>query len=208
MTLYEALSRKRILEDKVSKITTHRYVDIKKKHADESWGGVDIVDIDKSIHSAYSSEISLIRNLASLKAAINEANVNIKVEIAGKRYSIADAISRQRSLDEEEHMYIRMANNLEAVEREIESIRERYMNPEAISNYVSKVLGDSKKDDALIQTVTEDYMKKYEPELYDPLNTKEIAKERLNEIALFREQIHYALTQANCSNSITVEFED
>ena len=208
MTLYEALSKKKIYEDKVRKLERFRLVDIKKKYDDVNNAGKDINDIREIIVAGYQSTVAILNNYITLKAAINEANAITKVEIAGKEYTIANAIARQRGLDQEEAMYSRMLSNINAINTEVENINSKYLSPDAISRYISSVLGDSKKSDELIRQVTEDYKKEHEVEDYDPLNTEELATKKLEEIAQFREEIHYKLTQVNCTTEITVELED
>ena len=56
--------------------------------------------------------------------------------------------------------------------------------------------------------VVENRKARHEYELYDPFNIEELVNKKLDEINLFEEQIHFALTQANCTNTIEVEFED
>ena len=40
------------------------------------------------------------------------------------------------------------------------------------------------------------------------LTPEELAEKKLEEIALFREEIHLALTKANCENEITINYVD
>lgn len=209
MTLYEALEKKKILEKKVEQYRYNqpRLVDIKKTYDDVNDKGVAIDDIKKAIQSGRDAYCAVVYNLNELKAAINEANAKIHVIIAGKEYSIANAISRLRSIDVEVEMYTRMLTNIRACENEIENASTN-LSSEAVSKYVSRILGDSKKDEGTIKALKEQYIKDNTLELYDPLNTRELASTKLDELAAFKEQIHFALTKANCENTITVNFSD
>ena len=209
MTLYEALEKKKILEKKVEQYRYNqpRLVDIKKTYDDVNDKGVAIDDIKKAIQSGRDAYCAIVYNLNELKAAINEANAKIHVIIAGKEYSIANAISRLRSIDVEVEMYTRMLTNIRACEKEIENASTN-LSSEAVSKYVSRILGDSKKDEGTIKALKEQYIKDNTLELYDPLNTRELASTKLDELATFKEQIHFALTKANCENTITVNFSD
>ena len=104
-------------------------------------------------------------------------------------------------------MYTRMLTNIRACENEIENASAN-LSSEAVSKYVSRILGDSKKDESTIKALKEQYIKDNTLELYDPLNTRELASTKLDELAAFKEQIHFALTKANCENTITVNFSD
>ena len=209
MTLYEALEKKKILEKRVEerKFSQPRLVDIKKTYEDVNDKGAAIEDIKKAIQAGMDSYCSVVYNLNELKAAINEANAQVRVVIAGKEYTIANAISRLRSIDVEVEMYTRMLANIRACENEIEKLSYK-LSSEEVSKYVARILGDSKKDEATIKTLKDQYIKDNTLELYDPLNTREIASKKLEELAAFKEQIHFALTKANCENTITVNFSD
>lgn len=208
MTLYEALAKKKILEDQVNNTKNYRMIDKKLTYSDTTPTGVPINEVKSAIQSAFSSSVSLLYNYIVLKSAINDANASIQVEINGTSYSIANAIIRQRELDREEAMYERMLSNVNILRDDVNKTNERYLSADEVSKYVSKILGDSKKDQTLIDSVADKYKKEHQVELYDPLNTEELALNRLDEIKSFREQIHFVLTQANCNNKITVDFWD
>jgi hypothetical protein len=208
MTLYEALAKKKILEDQVHNTKNYRMIDKKLTYSDTTPTGVQINEVKSAIQSAFSSSVSLLYNYIALKSAINDANASIQVEINGTSYSIANAIIRQRELDREEAMYSRMLSNVNILRDDVNKTNERYLSADEVSKYVSKILGDSKKDQTLIDSIVDKYKKEHQVELYDPLNTEELALNRLDEIKSFREQIHFVLTQANCNNKITVDFAD
>lgn len=209
MTLYQALAKKKILEDQVEKIRTYRFCGVKKKASDVvTSDNITTTEALESFQSARDKSISLLTNLSELKAVINAANATTEVTIAGKVYTIANAIARYRMLDKFEEQYKRMLMNIASCKAEVEKKNSTYLDPDKISAYVKQVLGDSKKDQALIDSTTKAYTEQYEVELYDPLNTEELATKGLEEIAEFREQFHYSLTEVNCKTMITVEFTD
>ena len=131
-----------------------------------------------------------------------------KVTIAGKEYTIANAIARYRGLDNEEYLYRNMLSNVVNARNKVELTNQKHLSPESISRYVSNILGDSKKDEALIAATEQRYREANEVELYDPLDTEKLATEKIEEIELFREEFHSVLTTANCNTVITVEFAD
>lgn len=207
MTLYEALSKKKILEDKVDKISPIRMCE-KINSENKNSNGIDTDELEKVIKSNFDSSIAAIQNLAAIKAAINDANASTKVVIAGKEYSIANAIARFRSLDVEESIYTRMRSNITIIKNEVFEHNKKMLAPERVSSYVANVLGDSKKDEELISQVIEKYKRENTLFVFDPLNTEDMANEKLEEISKFREEIHYALTKVNCETEITVEYVD
>lgn len=209
MTLYEALAKKKILESKVDKLRNYRLVTEKKKADNTMIDGVPIEEVTEDIKGGYASTVAIMNNYITLKAAINDANARTMVTIAGKEYSIANAIARHRGLYDEERMYKVIINDYVNVEKNIKDKNDRNLSPDAISTYISRVLGDSSKKNAdVIEQMEKTYRDANELEIYDPLNIKELAEARLEEIEKFKEEIHYTLTQVNCSTKIEVEFED
>lgn len=208
MTLYEALSKKKILESKVDDLRAFSVCTTKKKNSDETSVGYSTEEFKKMIQSRIDSTRATLCNYTNLKAAINEANARIEVTINGQTYSIANAIARHRAIQKERMIYMSMLRDLEKTENNVNQINADRLSPERISDHVSKILGDSKKDSKLIEAVTDEYKKKYEVELYDPFNMKEFLSEMLDSYDKFEEEIHFALTQANVNNTIEVEFAD
>ena len=184
LTLYQALEKKKILEKRVNKVRGNELVGIRKKYVEETITGVPLADVKPAMEENLASSVSLVNNYITLKAAINEANAVTKVTIAGKEYTIVNAKNK------------------------VELTNQKYLSPESISRYVSNILGDSKKDEALIAATEQRYREANEVELYDPLDTEKLATEKIEEIELFREEFHNVLTTANCNTVITVEFAD
>jgi len=207
ITLYEALAKKKILEAKSRKINEYNLVAIRKKHSEEDKDGKNLEDVKKEIQSYFDESIAVIKNYSEIKAKINEANAITKVNINGKEYTIANAIARQRNLDNEEHMYRKMLSNYQRVEAVVQSMNERNMSSEAISNYIQKTSGGS-RDDKVIKDLTDGYKRNFEVMIYDPMNTKKKAEEALEDIKVFREKIHYVLTDANINTKIELELVD
>ena len=208
LTIYEALAKKKILESQMEKVKSFRLVDIKKKYANENKDGIDILEIQKKIQQGFDKSISVVKNYSAIKAAINEANAKTTVVINGKTYTIANAIARQRGLDKEERLYRTMLEDYNETERSVKNMNERNLSPDAISKYIQNTSGGTKMNDELAKNLTDEYKKRFELEMYDPLNTKEKAEEALEDIKKFREEIHFALTQANINTTIEVEFDD
>ena len=208
LTLYQALEKKKILEKRVNKVRGNELVGIRKKHIEETITGVPLADVKAAMEENLASSVSLVNNYITLKAAINEANAVTKVTIAGKEYTIANAIARYRGLDNEEYLYRNMLSNVVNAKNKVELTNQKYLSPESISRYVANILGDSKKDEALIAATEQRYREANEVELYDPLDTEKLATEKIEEIELFREEFHSVLTTANCNTVITVEFAD
>ena len=69
-------------------------------------------------------------------------------------------------------------------------------------------MGNVKASPDLINDTSKRYIEDNEVYLYDPMGVQVMAEEKLEELSQFEEEIHFALTKANCENSIEVDISD
>lgn len=209
MTLYQALTKKKILEERVKRIHSHRLCCVRKTNEEVDQNGTDLEKIrETSIKPGYQESVALMKNLIALKAAINDANARIEIEVEGKTYSVANAIVLYRNLNQLKELYQRMVGNYQVVQDEANKLNARLQSAEAVNAYLEKALGDGKRNPEMVKQLTEDYLARNSYSVYDPLNTEELARKEIEHIEKFKDDIHYKLTRANLDNTITVEFED
>lgn len=210
MSLYQALEKKKILEDRVNReMKAYRLCCVRKENDEVTKDGQPLDEVYKnSIQPGYQKSIALLKNLIALKAAINEANAKVTVEIDGKSYTIANAMVILRNHDKLADMYRRMTTNYQQVSDEVAKLNERSQSNDAINSYLEKSLGDGKRDPEMVKQLTNDYIARNTYSVYDPLDTMKVAQEALEHLEKFSNEIHYKLTQANVSTEIEVEFDD
>lgn len=210
MSIYEALEKKKILEDKVMRVKSHRLCCVRKANEEVDQNGKALEEVkEQSIRPGYQESVALIKNLIALKAAINEANSRITIEVDGKTYTIANAIVQYRNIDKLQELYQRMLGNYQSVQDEVNKLNTRLQSNESINAYLEKALGDgTKRDPEMVKKLTEDYIARNSYSVYDPLKTEELAREELERLEKFKNEMHFKLTQANISNEITVEYDD
>lgn len=209
MSLYEALERKKVLEDRVLKVKSHRLCCVRKSNEETDQNGKPLPEIyEQAIKPGYQESVALIKNLIALKAAINEANARITVEVEGKTYTIANAIVQYRNIDKMKDLYQRMLGNYQSVQEEVNRLNNRLQSNDSINAYLEKALGDGKRDPEMVKKLTDDYIARNSYSVYDPLKTEELARAELDRLEKFQNDMHFKLTQANIANNITVEFDD
>jgi len=210
MTVYEAMARKKTLEAQLNETKTiYRMVAKKLKSDDkETLEGDSLENAEKSIRAAYNGTVALIENYENLVAALHESNAKTTLEIGGKTMTVAEAIGREKYINFEERVYTSMVNTYNKFKVEVDKANADKLDPKNIAAYVEKVLGDSKKDAALLASTEEAYKKNNVIELFDPVNSGEVGEKKLEELKKFKEQLHSALTSCNCKTTITVEFAD
>lgn len=213
MTMQEALAKKKILEDNISKRLGFSAKSAFVAYAtdvDKTIGGHEISDATELMRSAFVSLQHLISNLSNLKIAINASNAKTKITVAGKEYTVADAIARYRSLDTEKGFYNACANQYSNVTKSIEQINARVNDPDNVADYVNKILGSdsAKRNESLYNSIVDDYKQKNLVHIIDPNDLTHTLESWNDDLTSFEAEIHTALVTSNVQTTITVEFED
>lgn len=210
MSLYQALEKKKVLEDRVAReMKAYRLCCVRKANDEITKDGQPLDEVLKnSIQPGYQKSIALLKNLIALKAVINEANAKTTIEIDGKTYTIANAMVILRNQDKLSDMYRRMVMNYQQVSDEVARLNERSQDNDAINSYLEKSLGDGKRDPEMVKKLTQDYIARNTYSIYDPLDTMTTAQKELEHLEKFSNEVHYKLTQVNVSTEIEVEFDD
>lgn len=209
MSLYQAIEKKKILDDQVKNVQSNLLVVVRKANDEVTKDGIPLDKIlANSIQPGYQKSVALMKNLIALKAAINEANAKITIDIGGKTYTMANAIVLYRNCDKLINLYQRMVGNYQSTQDAVEKLNAKSCSNDAINAYLEKTLGSGKRDPEMIERLTKDYIARNTYAVYDPLNTLEKAPKEIEELERFKDEMHYKMNKANIENEITVEFED
>jgi hypothetical protein len=214
MTLYEALMRKKTLENRVSNLSRVGSMVGILKGTDPNVQGAEttrdgtVEEAKSAYQSARDQSVTLFQNFVALRAAINEANAKTEISIGDRKYTIANAIARYKSIDGEIGMYNAILRNIQSVKNEVAQYNAKYMSPEAIDKHISAVLSDAKRDADLVDKLTKNYIADNTRVVYDPLNMEKTCQEEIERLTEFKEQMHFKLNEVNCQTKIQVEFAD
>lgn len=207
MNIQQALSKKKILEDQVKNMT-HKYIYIgyeKEINLDSD----AVKEKIASMQSAFNKNNALIKNLASIKAALEQHNATCKITVAGVEYTKAEAIARHRAIGVEQTFYSVCRDQLTKATNAVESTNNDVLKPEKVADYVAKTLGtESKRNEQLIESQKESYIKDNTVVLVDPNKLTEKIDDMYNNLVNFEAEIHNALVASNVREMIVVEFED
>lgn len=210
MNIQEALAKKKILENRLSELKGQKllYVTAATEVA-TTVNGYKREDIENKLKSNFDSMRHLISNLRELKCAINMSNATTKITVAGKEYTVADAIARYNSISSERLFLSKCIAQYTTVTSQIEDTNALVSEPERIAAHVGEILGsESKKNESIYNAVVEDYKKNNILYIIDPNNLEEVLLKWKDELDQFEADIHTALITSNIQTQITVEFED
>ncbi len=162
-------------------------------------------DVCKDTVSNFQSINDLITRRAKIKAAIMQANAVTSVEIAGKVYTIAEAISTKEYIADKQNLLERMINSRATTSNAINlynNDRQRKIDALITSSFGRDSSQKNNAED--ISTITDMYVKKNFVEFVDPLKIDDRIKELEKEIEEFKHQVDYKLSYINAITKITV----
>lgn len=211
ITIHRVLSELKTIDDRINReISSFRPLIVKRgNNSLVSTGGRLPIPEEEFVNNAkstYQSIEDLINRKFKLKSALTKANVNTKVTIDGKEYTIIEAIEMKSIMDLKKSLLHRMTLEInqsnktyESTSAQVDSDFERMLS--------TQVANITNKSD--IQKVRDEYMgtfyKQNEVKIVDPLKCSDLADNLQKEIDKFLMGIDSALSEANATTLVEVE---
>ena len=204
ITVTKALSELKLLDKRINRgIVDGKFVG-KVVGEEKKVEQTDIEEFKKDAQSSYNSVVDLIERRNKIKSAIVASNAVTNVNIAGKTYTVAEAIERKNSIQYEidllQVLKTQYASVLEGIEHINENVQRRLDN-----SLESMLSNDGKQDNEFIQQFTENFNKKNQAKIVDPLNIKEKIESLESEIEDFLSEVDHELSVSNATTTITIE---
>ena len=227
MTLTQALVEKKTLESRIEKLTKTISLDtisVMGKNREVNFIFCDVF-VGKNEKSKFCSETeeeskvrikaqiqkieALISNYQILCKAINKANNETTLTIAGKEMTIVEAIALKSSkmFSLMRNFANKLATDFVAISTSVERINKSVNAEDAINNYLSTILGEDRSVEQ-VEQATKQYHETRDARLFDPANIKDYATEYQTFVENFEAEVDFKLSEINAITKITVEFED
>ncbi|AHI60351.1 hypothetical protein RAY_202 [Erwinia phage vB_EamM_RAY] len=165
---------------------------------------ITVTDAEAAIQNNWNALNDMIKVRNDIRAKIILSNATTKVTIAGKEYTIVEALDFRNSLVEKKDTVECLKRNYDStmkVHRQQGDIYEK-----RLSDVRSEALASGKKfDEASLKTFTDPIDVKMKPGLIDPLGISAVIEKLDKEIADFELNADYALSESNATTKITVE---
>ena len=204
MTVTKALSELKLLDKRINRgIYEAEFVGVvvgDKKKVDH----IDVEEFKQKVKSNYDSVVDLIAYRNKIKSAIVSSNAQTTVTIAGNTYTVAEAIERKTSIQYEQELLQRLKTYYLNASTEIDRINENVQV--RLDRSLEQMLSnDGKQDNEFINQFTENFNKKNQAKLVDPLNIKEKIETLETEIEDFLSEVDHELSVSNATTIIEVE---
>lgn len=206
MTIHEALAELKVLDRKIeNRINSTRFAEA-NKHSNQKINGVLIADFVKNSEESLQSILDLLNYRKAIRNALSQSNAVTKVMVAGKEYTVAEAIEMKKTgilLYQQLGLTINAA--LQTAKRNCDA-QNRDLDRNA-DNYVSGLIGS--KDKADLEKASDIREKYIEANTYEIVSTNNLAEKAmgiLEEVDAFFSEVDAKISISNAITAIEVEW--
>jgi hypothetical protein len=206
MSVHRALAEIKLYEKKIDAAMHSQFV-VANKVSNKNIGGRSVEEVRKLIQGNFDSVKALIENRKRIKQALVISNAATKVAIAGKEYSVAEAIERKTSVSLDSEFLETLKNQFTEANNKVE--RNNAELPTKLETYLVSVLGDkASRDPENVKMHTKVFEDGNKFELIDPAKIANFIVEYEKEIAEFLSQVDYGLSEVNATTFLNVDLTD
>lgn len=208
MTIHEALSELKMLDKRIQKKINDAKFCTTNRHSNSKINGKSIEDFVANVKSEYESITDLIRRRAAIRNALSISNARTTVTIAGKEYTIAEAIEMKASgmMNYEllrgimEQQFLECAK---VIERENgDKLRD------AADAYVNGLFGTKEKSVNVdeIERARKTYVENHTVDLIDPLDAAKKITNLDDFIGKFDSEVDAKISISNATTTIEISY--
>lgn len=191
ISITQGLAELKLLKARLDRAMDSEFVALKTKARP-----IDAVEFSTRAQATYQSYKDLFARYNSIKGAIVLSNATTRVSVAGRDYSVAEAIERKRTISMEKAMLAHMQTEHKRVQdafarhtNDIQSRAERLLEVE---------LGkDSKTNVENSNQFVESFLKSNRAEVLDPLKLETLIANMSKEIQDFETTVDWVLSESN-----------
>ena len=208
MNIHQALVELKTLEKRIEAAIKEGEWVVANKHSNGKIGGIDLREYMENIKSRHQKVTSLIARAEAIKRAVVNSNAVTKVTIAGKEYTVAEAIEmKNHGIERLRTLVNRMTYDYNNAKFTADRANGEELQRHA-DDYIKTMIGntDVKGMTEEVKRMREEFIKAQTVELVDPINV-------LKQIELLNEQIHAfevnvdaALSVSNALTTIAITY--
>lgn len=209
MTVYEALSERKILKDRIGKVARGdvdcTFIYNPKTKSVYGGGRVEKSELETLSISRVDKIDGLINRYSLLSELIDHSNAITPITIAGKSYSSKSAAMAAYAVIESEiNIYEVMKNRIALNVRTISDNDFKLLSDDKIADYISKLNLSAETSADTIAELRKNYIEQNSLELIDPKNMRTKIDEILQELREFKDRFNTEINKSNLQTFIEV----
>ncbi|KJD52548.1 hypothetical protein UZ38_37130, partial [Bacillus amyloliquefaciens] len=140
----------------------------------------------------------------AIKSAIVVSNATTKIEVAGVKMTVAEAIERKTSISYDIQLLDKLKEVYADLVDEAESVNQKVT--ERLDKHLETLFGkDGKVKAAENQEIVKSFLAENEAKIIDPLNLKEKIDSLSKKIEDFEMEVDFALSESNTLTKIKID---
>lgn len=203
ISVTRALSELKVLDARISKLSTRPVVFRKVAGVVMSQQGITVETLEANVKADFQSLTDLINRRTSIKSAIVRSNAVTTVVVGSKTMTVAEAIELKTSIATKEFLLHNLRSQYANLNTQIET-----QNAEAtrrLDQMLEANLGkDRKVDPTEYDAIAVPFMKKNQASLIDPIGVNDVIKSLETEVDEFKMNVDFALSEVNAMTKIEV----
>lgn len=208
MNIHQALVELKTLDKRIESAIQEGDWVVANKHSNGKISGIDLKDFVENVKSRHQKVTSLVARTEAIKRAVVNSNAVTKVTIAGKEYTVAEAIDMKNHGIERLRVLVRRLNHDYTMAKTVADRANGAELERRADDYVRTMIGntDVKGMTEEVKRLRDEFIKAQTMELVDPIGVlKQI--EMLNEqINAFEVNVDSALSVSNALTTIEVSY--
>lgn len=208
MNVHQALAELKTMESRITKAIREPDWVVANKHSNTKIGGVSVDEWKANAKAAQAKVMDLIRRRDAIKRAVVNSNAVTKVIVAGKEYTVAEAIDRKNN----GVGFLTMLAQQMAKDHTMAKMNaDRANGPELdrrADDHIKVMFGssDMKGSTEEARKVRTEFIEAQTTELVDPIGVLKVIAELDEEVTSFLTAVDAALSVSNAVTQITVEY--
>lgn len=208
MTIHKALCELKVIGDRITKEQSRLPFVFVNEHANTKVKGVALPEYIELMKSAYQTTTDLIARREAIKCAVVKSNAVTVVMIAGKEYTVAEAIEmKNNGMEFRKSLMQKMAWELRQAQAAADDANGQKLQARA-DGYIKNLYGATDMKSLAQEAVEErdKFIKQHTAELVDPLKLNEKISILDKEISEFMVEIDAALSVSNSLTEIEISY--
>lgn len=208
MSIHQALVELKTLDKRVENAIQESEWIVANKHSNTKISGIDLRDYVENIKSRHQRVASLIARAEAIKRAVVNSNAVTKVTIAGKEYTVAEAIEMKNHGIERLRLWVRRLNH-DYTQAKLTADRSNGAELERrADDYVRTMIGNTDVKDMTdeVKRLRDEFIKAQTMELVDPIGVLKVIEQLNEQINAFEVNVDSALSVSNALTTIDVTY--
>lgn len=208
MNVHRALAELKTLDSRITSKIAGTTFCVANRNSNKKINGVDIDKATKQMASDYDSVKDLISRRDAMKRAVVLSNAKTEVEIAGRKYTVAEAIEmKNHGIDNKKALHNTMKRQYDRAVAEINSHNSEELERKVEAHLTSMYGTKEKVQSEEMERTRAEFIKNNTYVLVDPVQAKKTIDALAEEIDKFTAEVDAALSVSNAVTKIEFSYE-